>query len=120
MGANVVSCVFIEDSHKRHTMKKHQITAINYLIDNIRAIQTYSTVTTHTQKNTIKDNNTRQMKRMESDTISSDFTLTTTCKKRPFEATVKLHFSRKQTPTNAQLLFYRKKGVSLRVQMNNY
>ena len=92
MGGNVVSCVFIEDSHKRHTMKKHQITAINYLIDNIRATQAYSTVTTHTQKNTIKDNNTRQMKRMESDTISSDFTLTTTCKKRTFEATVKASF----------------------------
>lgn len=119
MGGNVVSCVFIEDSHKRHTMKKHQIIAINYLIDNIRAAQAYSTVTTHTQKNTIKDDNTRQMKRMESDTISSDFTLTT-CKKRPFEATVKLHFLRKHTPANAQLLLYQKKGVSLRVQMNNY
>lgn len=119
MGVNVVSCVFIEDSHKRHTMKKHPITAINYLIAPIRSTQTYSTVTTHTQKSTIKDNNTQLMKRMKSDTVSSDFTLTTTtCKKRTSEATVKASFSKKTNSYKYATLVQAEKNRSVPLHMN--
>lgn len=102
-------------------MKKYQITAINYLIDNIRATQAHSTVTTHTQKNAIKNNHTRRMKRMEADTISSDFILTTTCKKRTFEATAKASLLKK----NKLLQMHnscsdRKKAQVCESNMNNY